>query len=381
MGLNIDEGQYLMNNFGERALTMVRGEGAYLYDEVGKRYLDFTAGIAVCSLGHAHPRVTEAIANQAKILMHCSNLYNILGQNRVAQRLCALSGMGRALFCNSGTEANEGALKLARKYAAEFHPAKTKVLSLPRAFHGRTMGALSLTPKAAYQVGYTPLVPNCISPHTLEAVLAEIDDETAGCFVEIIQGEGGVRVLPLDFLHALEQKLHAHGALLIVDEVQTGIGRTGTFFAFEQTGLHPDIITLAKGLGNGMPVGAVLATTTVAAAFVPGSHGTTFGGNPLAMACAEVVVDVVSNPQFLSHVCEMGQELAQILCKYGENVSGQGLMLGVDIPNAKVFVRHAADCGLLLTATGENRVRVVPSLVIQEEHLLEFDALMQSSLS
>jgi acetylornithine/N-succinyldiaminopimelate aminotransferase len=367
---------HLMNNYGTRSIAMVRGEGAWLYDASGKKYLDFTAGIAVCSLGHCHQLVTEAIRAQANTLMHCSNLYQIPLQETVASELCALSGLAKALFCNSGTEANEGALKLARKYAANQGAGRTKLLSLPHAFHGRTLGALSLTPKKAYQTGFTPLVPDCLTPDTFEAVLDSIDESTAACFVEIIQGEGGVRVLPADFLHELEAKLHEHGALLVIDEVQTGVGRTGTFFAFEQFGLHPDIVTMAKGLGGGFPIGAVLAAEHVASAFEPGNHGTTFGGNPLAMSAANAVVSVVRNETFLAHVREMGEKLAKLLSRYGDNVSGMGLMLGMDEPDARTFVKDAADRGVLLTATGDTRVRVVPPLIIEDEHLAEFERLL-----
>ncbi len=363
---------HLMNNYGERSITIVRGDGAYLFDEFGKQYLDFAAGIAVVSLGHANPDVTQAIATQAGAVIHCSNLYQIPGQMRVADRLCELSGLDRAFFCNSGTEANECAMKLARKYAAKENQLRTKIVSLPGAFHGRTLGSLSITPKKAYQDGFGPLVPNCVTPPSLEAVLAEVDESTAACFVEVIQGEGGVRVLSLEFLHELENKLHTHGALLVIDEVQTGVGRTGTFFAYEQMGLHPDIVTLAKGLGNGVPVGAVLATSQVASSFEPGSHGTTFGGNPLAMAAAEVVIQKVANKDFLDHVCKIGGKLAHVLSQFGENVSGLGLMLGVDIPQAKSFVRSAAQNGVLLTATSDERVRVVPPLIVEDKHLNDF---------
>jgi acetylornithine/N-succinyldiaminopimelate aminotransferase len=370
---------HLMNNYGTRSIAMVRGEGAYLFDETGKQYLDFTAGIAVCSLGHCHKSITDAIVAQVNMLMHCSNLYRIPAQEAVASTLCQLSGLSQALFCNSGTEANEGALKLARKFAFKESKNRTKLLSLPNAFHGRTMGALSLTPKKAYQTGFEPLVPDCITPETLDGVLDAIDESTAACFVEMIQGEGGVRVLSADFLHELEAKLHANGALLVIDEVQTGVGRTGTFFAFEQFGLHPDIVTLAKGLGSGFPVGAILAAEHVASAFEPGNHGTTFGGNPLAMATALAVVNIVREEGFLAHVREMGEKLAHALSKIGDNVSGMGLMLGMDVPDARAFVKEAAEKGVLLTATGDTRVRIVPPLIIEDKHIKEFLHLMQGA--
>jgi acetylornithine/N-succinyldiaminopimelate aminotransferase len=361
----------LMGNYGVRTLTMVRGEGAYLYDELGNQYLDMMAGIAVCNLGHAHPAITATITAQAGQLLHCSNLFQIPQQQALATRLTKLSGLDAAFFCNSGTEANEAAIKLVRKYASAENPSKTKVLSLPHSFHGRTLGSLSITPNSAYQAGFAPLLPDVIAPQSLEEALALIDDETAGCFVEVIQGEGGVLPLPADFLQALESRLHAHGALLVVDEVQTGIGRTGTFFAFEQVGIQPDLITLAKGLGNGVPVGAVLAKGQVARAFQPGSHGSTFGGNPLAMAVANTVVEEVANDAFMDHVRHMGELLPAALSEFGTELSGRGLMWGFSVPNAKQFVADAAQAGVLFTTVGGNRVRAVPPLIITEKEIEE----------
>ncbi|MCL6549168.1 MAG: aminotransferase class III-fold pyridoxal phosphate-dependent enzyme, partial [Alicyclobacillus sp.] len=215
----------LMNNYGERGVALDRGEGVYLYDTAGNKYLDFMAGIAVCNLGHAHPRVTQALTEQAQRLLHCSNLFDIPSQRQLAEKLTALSGLDRAFFCNSGTEANEAAIKLARKYASvRGETERTQIISLPRGFHGRTLGALSITPKPAYQAGYHPLLPDCFTPDTLEAVIDAITDRTAACFVEVIQGEGGVQPLPNELLQAIAAKCKAVGALLVVDEVQTGVG-------------------------------------------------------------------------------------------------------------------------------------------------------------
>ncbi|MDQ0189558.1 aminotransferase class III-fold pyridoxal phosphate-dependent enzyme [Alicyclobacillus cycloheptanicus] len=405
----------LMNNYGERKLTFVRGEGATLYDAAGQAYLDFTAGIAVCSLGHAHPAVAQAIAQQAQTLIHCSNLYLNPGQVRLAERLTALSGLDRAFFCNSGAEANEAAIKLARRYA--WHngdTARTEIVTLPGGFHGRTLGALSITPKPAYHQGFTPLLPDCSTPERLEAVVDAITERTAACFVEVVQGEGGVNVIPDEVLLAIQARCREVGALFVIDEVQTGVGRTGTFFAFEgvgrtsgtdgsggaelggrpgshtgaepgvapgshagaepglvpgshagrRLGLQPDIVTMAKGLANGVPVGAVLARAEVAEAFTPGSHGSTFGGNPLAMAAANVVVDIVASADFLEHVKATGAYLQQALRRFSDDVSGRGLMVGMTVPDAKQFVAAAADVGVLLTAVGEHRVRFVPPLIV-----------------
>ncbi len=370
----------LMNNYGVRTLEMVRGNGAYLYDHEGKEYLDFTAGIAVCNLGHAHPAVTKAITRQAATLVHCSNLYTNPEQIKLAARLAELSGLDRVFFCNSGTEANEAALKLVRKYAAQNGDIqRTKVVSLPNAFHGRTFGSLSITPKPAYQTGYTPLVPDCITPEKLEDIESAIDEHTAACFVEVIQGEGGVRPVSADLLMAIQQRCHDTGALFVIDEVQTGVGRTGTFFAYEQLGLNPDVVTMAKGLANGVPIGAVLAKEHVAEAFVPGSHGSTFGGNPLATAAANAVVETVANPAFLEAVTNSGNQLKTALERLGTEVQGRGLMWGMTVEeDAKTFVQKAARQGVLITAVGERRVRFVPPLIITETQIEEMEVRLRA---
>ena len=363
--------EHLMNNYGTRSRTMVRGQGVYLYDDAGEEYLDFCAGIAVCSLGHAHPGVTTVLSDQATQLIHCSNLFLIPQQADLATKLCSISHFSRALFCNSGAEANEAALKLARRYASARDGNRTKLISLPGSFHGRTMGSLSLTPKKAYQAGYTPLLPHCVTPPSMEATLAEVDETTAAVFIEMIQGEGGVIPLSAAFVNALAARAKAVGALLVVDEVQTGVGRTGRFFAYEEYGIQPDIVTLAKGLANGVPIGAILATEEVAAAFTPGSHGTTFGGNPLSTAVANYVVREVSDEKFLSHVRRMGRVLERGLRGLAMGVTGRGLMWGMDMPDAKAYVEAAAKNGVLLTTAGETRVRWLPPLIVQEHQIEE----------
>ncbi|WAH35564.1 aspartate aminotransferase family protein [Alicyclobacillus dauci] len=366
----------LFHNYGTRELAMVRGEGPYLFDTEGKRYLDFTAGIAVCSLGHAHPGAVAVLKQQAETLWHTSNLFLVPGQVELASKLAILSKLpdAKAMFVNTGTEANEAALKLARRYQLLYggSPTRTKILSLPGAFHGRTMGALSMTPKPAYHEGFQPLVPDCISPETFDAVLEAIDEDVAACIVEIVQGEAGVHPVDTSFLQELAARLRQCGALLIVDEVQTGVGRTGSFYGYEQVGIQPDIVTMAKGLGNGFPVGAVVAKGAVAQAFTPGAHGSTFGGNPLAMAVGNYVVDTVSQPEFLAHVQTMGRHLQKILESFANNVTGRGLMWGFDVPDAGLFLERAANHGLLVTKCGPKRIRVVPPLIITEEHIDEF---------
>lgn len=362
----------VMDNYGPRQITLVRGHGAHVYDDSGKAYLDLTAGIAVCALGHAHAAITQAIVEQAETLLHCSNLYLNPWQLATATKLTKLSGLDQAFFCNSGTEANEAAIKLARKVAAvRGETDRVEIVSLPGAFHGRTLGALSITPKAAYQSGFTPLLPGCVTPPDLDTAVDYIGPQTAACIVEVVQGEGGVNVVPVELLKAIQDRCKETGALFIIDEVQTGVGRTGTFFAFQQFGLDPDVITMAKGLGGGVPVGAVLAKSEAAAAFTAGSHGSTFGGNPLAMAVASVVCDIVGESSFLEHVREVGAYLREALVPFGTNISGLGLMIGMTVDNAKDFVAKAAQVGILVTAVGESRVRFVPPLILEKSDVDE----------
>ena len=368
----VSTASHLMNNYGVRTVEMVRGEGVYLFDSNGKQYLDYVAGIAVCSLGHAHPAITKTISDQAATLIHCSNYYEIPQQKSLSSKLAALSGLDKAFFCNSGTEANEAAIKLARKYAAsKGEEQRVEIVSLPNAFHGRTLGSLSITPKAAYQAGYQPLLPGAHTPGNLSDVPSAITEKTAACFVEIIQGEGGVRPVDEAMLRAIDARCKEVGALLVVDEVQTGVGRTGDFYAYSAIGITPDIVTMAKGLGAGVPIGAVLAREEVAAAWTPGSHGSTFGGNPLATSVANTVVDIVSAPSFLEHVRDTGRYLEEALTRIGTEVTGRGLMWGFTVDNAKEYVANALQKGVLLSAVGESRVRLVPSLILEKEHVDE----------
>jgi acetylornithine/N-succinyldiaminopimelate aminotransferase len=368
----------LMSNYGVRPVSLVRGQGVYVYDETGKEYLDFTAGIAVSALGHAHPKLTSVLQEQVATLIHTSNLYRSPWQEQLAERLQVLSGLDKVMFCNSGTEANEAAIKLARRHAY-LHGEKNRIeiVSLPRAFHGRTMGSLSITPKPQYHEGYEPLVPGCLTPQTYEGAVDVISENTAACIVEVVQGEGGVNFIAPDILHSIADKCKNVGALFIIDEIQTGVGRCGSFLAHHQFDLHPDIVTMAKGLGGGVPIGAVLAKEHVAAAFTPGAHGTTFGGNPLAMAAGLTVTEIVSQPGFFAHVNEVGAYLKDTLQRFGTEVSGLGLMLGMTVENAKQFVAEATTAGVLLTAVSEHRVRVVPPLIIEKEHVDEMQRRLE----
>lgn len=381
----------LMPNYRRYPARMVKGVGARLFDETGRSYLDMTAGIAVTALGHAHPAVTKALAEQAGLLIHCSNLYEIPEQEAVADRLSRLNGGGQVFFCNSGAEANEAALKLARRYQYQRgESGRTEWVSLAAGFHGRTFGALSVTPRPAYHEGFSPLVSGCRVMDPENPDWSHIGPQTAAVIIECVQGEGGVRPLNLDFIQSLAQRARESGALVIIDEVQTGMGRTGTFFAWEQVGIQPDMVTMAKGLANGVPVGALIARPDVAQAFGPGSHGSTFGGNPLAMAAARVVIDTVSEPAFLAQVRTLGDILHLKLTQLCSNVPGgafvrgRGLMQGLRMETAglaEAVVAGAFDQGLLLTAVGDQTVRFVPPLVVTEAELDEADVILRRVLA
>ena len=363
----------------------VRGEGVYLIGERGERYLDFAAGIAVNALGHGHPRLVKAIADQAATLMHVSNLYGSPQGEHFAQRLVDCSFADTVFFTNSGTEAVECAIKTARRYFyAKGEPQRHKLITFNNAFHGRTMGAISATNQAKMRDGFEPLLPGfAYAPfNDLDAALALIDDSTAGFLVETVQGEGGVSAASPAFLQGLRRACDEHGLLLILDEVQCGYGRTGKMWGYEHYGITPDIMTVAKGIGGGFPLGACLATERAASGMVFGTHGSTYGGNPLAMAAGEAVLDVMQEPGFLDQVTKMGERLRAGLEQMIPNhdhlfveVRGKGLMLGIklsDAAEARSFVAHARDHhGLLTVSAGENVVRVLPPLVIEEAHVAE----------
>jgi acetylornithine/N-succinyldiaminopimelate aminotransferase len=364
----------------------VRGEGCYLYGEQGERYLDFAAGIAVNALGHGHPKLVEAIAKQAATLMHVSNLYGSPQGEHLAQRIVDASFADTVFFTNSGTEAVECAIKTARRYHfVSGNPQRTKLITFNNAFHGRTMGAISATNQPKMRDGFEPLLPGfAYAPfNDLDAALALIDDTTAGFMVETIQGEGGVSAGTPEFIQGLRKACDEHGLLLVLDEVQCGYGRTGKMWAYEHYGIEPDIMSVAKGIGGGFPLGACLATEEAAKGMVFGTHGSTYGGNPLAMAAGEAVLDVMLEPGFLEHVSAMGDRLRssveQLIPNYDhlfEGVRGKGLMFGIKLKDAFVardFVAHLRDVhGLLTVSAGENVVRVLPPLVIEETHIAEF---------
>ncbi len=376
----------LMPVYPRCGVRPVRGEGCYLYGEQGEQYLDFAAGIAVNALGHGHPKLVEAIAKQAATLMHVSNLYGSPQGEHLAQRIVENSFADTVFFTNSGTEAVECAIKTARRYHyANGNPQRTTLITFNNAFHGRTMGAISATNQSKMRDGFEPLLPGfAYAPfNDLAAALALIDDTTAGFMVETIQGEGGVSAATTEFLQGLRKACDEHGLLLVLDEVQCGYGRTGKFWAYEHYGVTPDILSSAKGIAGGFPLGACLATEEAAKGMVFGTHGSTYGGNPLAMAAGEAILDVMLEPGFLDHVAAMGDRLRgaveQLMPNHDDifdSLRGKGLMFGIKLKDAVVardFVAHLRDHhGLLTVAAGENVVRVLPPLVIEEAHIAEF---------
>ncbi|KQR82343.1 aspartate aminotransferase family protein [Sphingomonas sp. Leaf343] len=374
----------LMPVYPRCGVRPVRGEGVYLYGEDGQQYLDFASGIAVNALGHGHPHLVKAIADQAATLMHVSNLYGSPQGERLAQRLVDTTFADTVFFTNSGAEAVECAIKTARRYHfAGGNPERHTLITFNNAFHGRTLGTISATNQAKMRDGFEPLLPGFkYAPfNDLAAALALVDDSTAGFLVEPIQGEGGLMAGSEEFLRGLRAACDEHGLLLVLDEVQCGYGRTGKFFAHELYGITPDIMAVAKGIGGGFPLGACLATEQAARGMVAGTHGSTYGGNPLAMAAGEAVLDVIHADGFLDHVTQMGERLRASLEQMIPNhdhlfqeVRGRGLMLGLKLKSdSRRFVAHCRDHhGLLTVAAGDNVVRVLPPLVIDDSHVAEF---------
>ena len=373
----------LMPVYPRCGVRPVRGEGVYLYGEDGQQYLDFASGIAVNALGHGHPALLKAITEQAATLMHVSNLYGSPQGEHFAQRLVDNTFADTVFFTNSGAEAVECAIKTARRYHfANGHPERTDLITFDTAFHGRTLGTISATNQPKMRDGFEPLLPGFkyAQFNDLEGALALIDGNTAGFLVEPIQGEGGIRPASMEFLQGLRRACDEHGLLLVLDEVQAGYGRTGKFFAHELYDITPDIMASAKGIGGGFPLGACLATAEAAKGMVFGTHGSTYGGNPLAMAAGEAVLDVILADGFLDHVAQMGERLRSSLEQLIPNhdtlfdsVRGHGLMQGLKLKSdSRRFVAHCRDHhGLLLVAAGENVVRILPPLVIDDSHIAE----------
>jgi acetylornithine/N-succinyldiaminopimelate aminotransferase len=361
----------------------VRGEGVYLISEDGRRFLDFASGIAVNALGHSNAHLIEAISKQAATLMHVSNMYGSPQGEHLAQRLVDATFADTVFFTNSGAEAVECAIKTARRYHyADGHPERHDLITFTMAFHGRTLGTISATNSAKMRDGFDPLLPGFkyAEFNDLDGALALIDENTAGFLVEPIQGEGGIRPATQEFMQGLRNACDKHGLMLVLDEVQAGYGRTGKFFAHELYGITPDIMAVAKGIGGGFPLGACLATEQAAKGMVFGTHGSTYGGNPLAMAAGEAVLDVILEPGFLDHVAKMGERLRSSLEQLIPNhddlfemVRGRGLMQGLKLKHpSRDFVAHLRDRhGLLTAAAGDNTVRLLPPLIVEEHHIAE----------
>ncbi len=376
-----------MKNYGPPAFDAVRGEGVYLYDASGKAYLDFGSGIAVTSVGHSHPKWVKAVQDQAAALTHCSNLYGIPGQQKLADRLVAKAGLGRVLFCNSGAEANEALIKLARLHGRNLiggeEAKRFTVVAAENAFHGRTFGGMGATPQEKTQGGFHPMLEGFKfgQLNNIESFDKLVDDTVAAVFVESIQGEGGIFPAEDSFLQELRALCTERGALLMLDEVQCGIGRTGDFFAFEKSGVKPDAIGMAKGLGGGFPIGAIWVAEPYAELFQPGSHGTTFGGSPLACAAANATLDIIEEDNLLAQVTTNSviwhEALQGLVKKYPQHIAGMrgaGYMVGLPLKpeGLNLTVATAArDKGLIIVPAGHNTIRLLPALTATLKQLAE----------
>lgn len=384
---------HLMRAYCRQPVSFVRGSGARLWDAQGVEYLDAIAGVAVTSLGHAHPEVAVVIAEQAGTLLHTSNVFLIDWQERLGERLCALTGMQKAFFCNSGAEANETALKLARLHAHRQQIANPKIVVMENGFHGRTFATLSATQRLAKQSGFAPLLPGFLHlPYDdIDAVrqAAEQSPGIVAVLIEPVQGEGGIRAASADYLRALRALCDERGWLLMLDEIQTGLGRTGAWFGYQHAGITPDVITLAKALGNGFPIGACLAQGTAADLFSPDQHGSTFGGNPLACRVACTVLDIMARDELPRRAAMLGARLLAGLQKaLGQHpqvtaIRGQGLMIGIELQESctELVARALAEQRLLLTVTRGNVIRLLPPLICDEAQIDDIVARLARLLS
>lgn len=383
--------QFLMNTYVRLPISLVKGKGCLVYDAEGREYLDCVAGIAVNILGHAHPDLVEAITKQARQLIHTSNLFYTEPQSLLAQRLVQWSFADKIFFCNSGAEANEAAIKLARRFATKrFGPERTEILTMLNSFHGRTLASLTATGQPKLQEGFAPLVPGFryVPFNDLKALEAQITPQTAAIMLEPIQAEGGVVVPEPDYLKGVRELCTNHDILLIFDEVQTGMGRTGKLFAYEHFGMEPDIMTLAKGLGGGIPIGACLATKEIADAFEPGTHASTFGGNPLACAAALKVLEVLLEGRKLDHGRIVGEYLAKGLATLKEQYTcishsrGMGLLQGLELTvDGKPVVRECLDRRVLINCTMGRVLRFIPPLIMTTTQVDRMLSVLSSVLS
>ncbi|HSI08958.1 MAG TPA: aspartate aminotransferase family protein [Rariglobus sp.] len=385
---------HVLKNYGRPALTLVRGSGSFVWDDQGGKYLDFTSGIAVSALGHCHPHWVASIQRQAAELIHVSNLFRNPNQGELARRLVGYAGPGRVFFCNSGAEANEGLLKLARLHGATKAGGQEgvcyKVICAKSAFHGRTFGGMSATPQEKIQKGFRPLVPGFAfgELNNLASFEALIDDQTAAIFIETIQGEGGVNPATTEFLLGLRKLCNQYNLLLILDEVQCGIGRTGKFYAYEHAGVRPDAIGMAKGLGGGFPIGAIWIGEKAADLFQPGMHGTTFGGTPLACAAGLAVLDIIERENLLAHVTKASvvwhaalQALTKDFPAQVLGVRGLGFMVGLQLASdPAAYVAALREAGLLVPSAGGNVIRLLPPLNATAEELARSVEIIRSVL-
>lgn len=369
----------IMNTYGRQPLVLVKGEGCRVWDDQGREYLDFVAGLAVVNLGHAHPDIARAAAAQLTQLVHVSNLYYTTPMVELAEALVRRSFADRVFFANSGAEVNEGAIKLARRYSRErFGEGRHRIICTENSFHGRTFGALSATGQSKFWQGFDPLLPgfSFVPFNDLSALAQAVDDTVGAVLLEPIQGEGGVNLPSPDYFKGVRQLCDEKGLVLILDEIQTGLGRTGKLFAHEHFGITPDVMTLAKGLANGLPMGALLATTEVASAFVPGTHASTFGGGPVVAAAAKTALELLSRPEFLAGVREQGAFLQEKLSDFKSRfpviqvVRGLGLMWGLELAQEGAPVVAACrERGLLVNCTQGNVIRLLPPLVVTPREL------------
>ncbi len=381
-----DSQKYIMNTYGRQPLVLVKGRGTKVYDSDGREYLDFVTGVAVCNLGHCHPRVVVALQKQAQRLMHVSNHYHNEPQINLAKLLIANSFADKVFFCNSGTEAVEAAIKLARKYAREvLKQDRFEIITMRGSFHGRTYGSLSATAQEKFHKGFEPIVPGFryVPFNDIGAVEAAVNEHTCAVLVEPIQGEGGVAVPAKTYLKELRALCDRHNILLMLDEIQTGMGRTGKFFAYEHTDITPDVMMIAKGLGGGMPIGALLAADKVSQAFTPGTHGSTFGGNPLACAAAIASIEaLIEDNIIIPNVTQLGayfqRGLEKLKQKYSfvRDVRGQGLLIGMELDfHGKEIVSACIREGMLINCTMDTVLRFMPPLIVTEE---EIDLLVEA---
>ncbi len=382
---------HVMNTYNRWPIAVAKGSGSYLWDVDGRQYLDYTSGIAVNQFGHCYEPIVRAIQQQAEQLIHTSNLFEVPHQESLADALVEQAGYGKVFFCNSGAEANEAAIKLARRYQQKVcGNNRHEIITFYKSFHGRTLTTVTATAQPKYQEGYQPLPSGFVYAkfNDLEDVRQRINEQTAAIMFELVQGEGGVHVVDRDFLVAIKKLADEHGILLIVDEVQTGIGRTGSLFAWQQFDFEPDIFTLAKGLGGGLPIGACVAKESIAQAFVPGSHGTTFGGNPLATTVASTIIEELKKSdiqQRLSENCTVLEHKLRVL--HGNfpeiinEIRGMGMLAGIELQQKIVvadIVKLCRENGMLVTAAGDNTLRMLPPLNTTKEELEQaFDILQK----